>query len=65
MKKFKLMRQLVHTTQDYIDTSRKYKIQCGRNSNRNIQFYNWWPTDSFDREWFYRFVENCGLLKNS
>jgi hypothetical protein len=65
MKKIKLMRQLVHTTRDYIHTSREYKIQCGRNSNRNIQFYNWWSTDSFDRLWFYRFVENCGLLKNS
>lgn len=61
----KAIKSLKKSIKTQINAKHDYKTQYERNSGRNIQFYNWWPTNSFDHQWFYKFIENCGLLKNS
>lgn len=61
---FVAVRRLFNT---YLN-SRKIKIEYLYQKNRNfgnIHFYNWWHVNNYESLWFYRFVQNMGLLEGT
>lgn len=48
----------------WLESRQEFHAQEEKNGNHAIRFYNWWNAP-YESLWFYRFVENCGLLDNS
>lgn len=44
---------------------RYYLSQLKKNEGLPIYFFNWWPCEKFESLWFYKFVDNNGLLGSS
>ena len=48
----------------WLESQQEYQAQEGKNGEHPIRFYNWWNAP-YESLWFYKFVENCGLLNNT